>query len=247
MSTWLLLLFTPLSAAEEDAFRQVSLEIYPKWYSQDDFTLQGNIGVRKLFHQFDWITYYVKPSATYALDYNWALHSGLGIYYTDNKIYHNTQEWRPFVGISHSTNFTDKWGTSSYFRAEERYHSAIGGDNRSLTTRLRLRFRNSYRFSTMKIPHSWHKLTLDLEGFRSISHETTIVPEDRYETRVTLGAERSLSDERKIRFELAWKYKTQTREIPDASIHTIFFKIQYFPSWGNKLRNRLYGRDDIDE
>jgi hypothetical protein len=94
--------------------------------------------------------------------------------------------------------------------------------------------------------NSWHKITLDLEGFRSYSEEEDPALNYDYESRVALGAERSLSDNRKIRFELAWKYKTQATQITDADLHTVFFKIQYFPSWGSRLRNRLRDRG-IDE
>ena len=174
------------------------------------------------------------------------MHSGLGFYYTDNKTFDNSREWRPFVGLSHFTNFTDKWAISSYFRAEERFRHSIGSDNKSETTRLRLRFRNSYKLNPISTPHSWHKITLDLEGFKSYNSDTPIEPTYDYETRVTLGAEHSLSEERKIRFELAWKYKTQPREISDSDINTVFFKIQYFPSWGSRHRNKLRDRD-IDE
>jgi hypothetical protein len=93
---------------------------------------------------------------------------------------------------------------------------------------------------------SWHKITLDLEGFRSYHDEESMALNYDYESRVTLGAERSLSDNRKVRFELAWKYKTQATQISDADLHTVFFKIQYFPSWGSRFRNRLSDRD-IDE
>ena len=255
IKNWVLLLsllFTaaPLSLLSDDSNteKQLSLEIYPKWYSQDDITIQGNIGVEKLFQQHDWVTYYAKPSATYALDRNWALHGGLGFYYTDNKTFGNTREWRPFVGLSHYTNFTDKWAISSYFRTEERFHNNIGSDNKSETTRLRLRFRNSYKLNPLGNAHSWHKMTLDLEGFKSFNNETDVASAYKYdyETRVTLGAERSLNDNKKVRFELAWKYKTQATQISDSDIHTIFFKIQYFPSWGSRFRNRLHDRD-VDE
>ena len=45
----LLLSVVPASlfADESSTAKQVSLEIYPKWYSQDDITIQGNIGVKK--------------------------------------------------------------------------------------------------------------------------------------------------------------------------------------------------------
>ena len=250
MKKMLALLFTilPLSlfSAESNTAQQGSLEIYPKWYSNDDMTIQGNIGIKKILQQSDWVTYYVKPSTTYALSRNWAVHGGLGFYYTDNKTFDNRREWRPFVGLSHFTNFTDKWGMSSYFRTEERFRNNISSDNKSETTRLRLRLRNSYKLNPTSTPHSWHKMTLDLEGFRSYNSDTLIEASYDYETRVAVGAERIMGKARKVRFELAWKYKTQANEISDSDINTVFFKIQYFPSWGSRHRNKLRDRD-IDE
>ena len=243
-----LLIVSPVSlfCVENDTLKQVSLEFYPKWYSGDNITFQGNIGVQKIHKQSDWVTYYVKPSTTYALSHNLALHGGLGLYYTDNKTFNNAKEWRPFLGLSHFTNFTDKWGISSYFRTEERFRESIGTEENSQTTRLRLRFRNSYTLNPLSNTYSWHKMTLDLEGFKSFNGETTITPTFDYETRLTLGAEYALKENKKIRFELAWKYKTQATQISEADINTIYFKIQYFPSWGIRFRNKLRDRD-IDE
>jgi hypothetical protein len=241
-------LFSPIVflSAESDTAQQITLELYPKWYSQNKITIQGNIGVEKLFQKQDWVTYYVKPSVTYALDYNLALHGGLGFYYTNNKIFSNTREWRPFVGLSHFIDFTDKWALSSYFRTEERYYYTEGIDNHSRTTRLRLRFRNSYKFHPLSEANSWHKVTLDVEGFKSYDNQESMALSYDYETHVGLGIERSLGEQRKIRFELAWKYKTRARQLLDADIHTIYFKIQYYPSWGFRLGNRLHNRN-IDE
>ena len=257
MKNWVLLLpllllyAVPSTLFSEDSThtKQFVFEVYPKWYSQNNITLQGNIGLEKVVNELDWIKYYVKPSTAYALDRNWALHGGLGFYYIDNKTLHNTGELRPFLGLSHFTNFTDKWAISSYFRAEERFRYTMGNDQNSETTRLRLRFRNSYKFNSVSVINSWHKITLDLEGFKSYNNETAITPTTPtfdYETHVKLGAEHSLNEGRKIRFELAWKYKAQLAGISDASINTIFFKIQYFPSWGSRLQNILSDRD-IDE
>ena len=253
MKNWLILplllvyvVSTTLFAKEDTHTKQFVLEFYPKWYSQNNITFQGNIGIEKVVQELDWIKYYIKPSTTYALDGNWALHGGLGFYYIDNKTLNNTEELRPFMGLSHSTNFTDTWAISSYFRAEERFRYTMGNDQHSNTTRLRLRFRNSYKFNALSVTNSWHKLTLDVEGFKSYNNEATVTPTYDYETHIKLGAEHSLSEGRKIRFELAWKYKTQATSISDASINTVFFKIQYFPSWGSRFRNRLRDRD-IDE
>ena len=169
------------------------------------------------------------------LSHHIALHGGLGFSYTNNKKCEQCGELRPFLGLSHFTNFTDKWAISSYFRSEKRYFYTVGSDSNSQTTRLRLRFRNSYKLNSLNVPHSWHKVTFDLEGFKSLNSETTVTPTYDYETRVTLGAEHSLSEEKKVRFELAWKYKTQATQISNSNINTVFFKIQYFPSWGSTV------------
>ena len=45
IKNWLLLLFavapTYLLSDDSNTVKQVSLEIYPKWYSQDNLTIQG--------------------------------------------------------------------------------------------------------------------------------------------------------------------------------------------------------------
>ena len=239
------LLSYPLQA--DEYAKQVVLEVYPKWYSNEDFTYQGNFGLEKSYKESDWIRYYGKPSLTYALGRKWALHGGLGYYYTDYNKLNDKYEIRPFLGISHSTKLTGKWNISSYFRTEERYHYSTESNNRTTNTRLRLRFRASYLFNPASISDSWHKVTLGVEGFKSYRTEDSLENLYDYQTNIKLGMERILKKGQKLRFELAWKYKAAFNQITDADISTVFFKIQYYPSWGhwlhtNKLRNR-----DIDE
>ena len=244
-----LLCFTPLlfhSLQAEEYAQQIVLEAYPKWYSSDNITIQGNIGIEKLFKERDWVSCYGKPSMTYALDRNWALHGGLGYYYTDYKQLNDTYEIRPFLGISHFTNLTDKWSISTYFRTEERYCYSTETDGRSKNTRLRLRFRTAYLFNSVSIPERWHRATLGIEGFKSYNTDDSLAQFYDYQTNITLGLERSLEKKQKLRFELAWKYKAALDHIRDASISTVYFRIQYYPRWGDLLRNRLMERD-IDE
>jgi len=234
----------PLKA--EEYAKQIVLEIYPKWYSNEDFTYQGNFGIEKIYKESDWVQYYGKPSLTYALDRNWALHGGVGFYYTDYQKLTDTYELRPFLGISHTTYWTEKWTTGTYFRTEERYHYSTGSDNHSNNTRLRLRIRTSYLFNPVTIPNKWHKITFGIEGFKSYHTDASLEQLFDYQTNIKLGMERSLKKGQKLRFELAWKYKAALNSITDTDINTVFFKIQYYPSWGQWLHNRLRDRD-IDE
>ncbi len=236
-----------LSAAEED--QEIALEFYPQWYSQENYTVQSNIGIEKSFQNNTQIKYYTKPSITYALNEYWSLHGGFGLYYTDYKESNNNFEIRPFQGISHFYPLNEKWKLSSYFRVEERLHYDTKSEERENELRLRLRFRTDYRLDTLTRKHFWDKLIFGVEGFRSNNNDeidADIQDNYKYESRVTVGLERNLSEQDKIRFELSWKYQVPPGEISDASINTFYFKIQYYPVWGEKLRNKLSNRG-VDE
>lgn len=230
-----LCLTTPLLKAETE--KQIRLELYPQWLSTKDYSIQGNIGIQKVYQKLNWLKYYVKPSISYRLDNSWGLHGGLGLYYTEFKKIDNNFEIRPFQGISHYRTLSDKWKFSTYFRVEERFQN-----NNENSIRLRLRFRSDYKLNPLSIDNSWHKVTFGIEGFKSFYNDDQYLDTsiDKYsrESHVTLGLERSITDKNKIRFELAWKYKVPTNDIFDASVHTVFFKIQYYPMWGDKWRNR---------
>lgn len=241
----LVLYFTTVTLHASETEKQFVLEFYPQWYSHEDYTVQGNVGIAKDFDSDDdWVQYYAKPSFAYALDDQWGLHGGLGLYYTNYQNSDNNTEIRPFLGISHFHPLTEKWRLSTYFRAEERYQ-----DTTADSLRLRLRFRTAYSFNPLSMKDSWHKFTFDVEGFKShFEEENYENSQDTYdyETHITLGMERSLSKKDKVRFELAWKYKSPPEEISNSSVNTIYFKIQYYPIWGGMLNNKLFNRG-IDE
>jgi len=229
-----------LHASEQE--KQLSLELYPQWYSHEDYTVQGNVGIVKDFdNDDDWVQYYVKPSFAYALDDQWGLHGGLGFYYTNYQNSDNNTEIRPFLGISHFHPLTEKWRLSTYFRAEERHQ-----DTTADSLRLRLRFRTAYTFNPLSMKDSWNKFTFDVEGFKSHFEEGNYENSQEtydYETRVTLGMVRSLNKKDKVRFELAWKFQSPPEEISKSSVSTLYFKIQYYPVWGGILTNKLFHRE----
>ena len=237
-------LLSGLLYAEEDQVQQYVLEAYPRWYSGDKASIQGNIGIDATNHDLSRVNYYIKPSGTYALGKNWAFHGGLGFYYKDYKEYDNEYELRPFLGLSHFIQLNDKWSTSAYFRAEERYQY-ISSDSRGETLRLRLRLRTAYDINTIYQKHTWRSATIGLEGFKSFTDDEGIDIYD-HETRLTFGLERNLDDKEKIRFELAFKYFGVPTEISQSNVTTVYFKIQYYPSWGGFWGNTLSNRD-IDE
>lgn len=226
---------TPLLKAEPE--KQVVLEVYPQWISTKDYTIQGNIGIQKVYQNLDWLQYYVKPSISYPLGRQWGLHGGLGLYYTEYDILDNNFEIRPYQGISHYRELTEKWKLTTYFRLEERFQN-----KNEDSLRLRLRFRTDYKLNPLSVNNSWHKVTFGVEGFKSYYQDDTYGESsiERYslESHVTLGLERSLSEKNKIRFELAWKYKVPTDEIFDASVNTVYFKVQYYPMWGDIWRSK---------
>ena len=56
----------------------------------------------------------------------------------------------------------------------------------------------------------------------------------------------SLSEQKKVRFELAWKYKARPGDIQESSASTVYFKVQYYTTWGERLANRFKDRE-IDQ
>lgn len=248
ISLLLVLCFASSALQANDKEKEFVLEVYPQWYSNDDYTVQGNIGIDSEFQQNGWTEYYVSPSAAYALDNNWALHGGLGGYYKDYRDDQNRWEVRPYVGVSHYYPWTEQWTLSSYFRAEERYYFYTGDEDSTNTTRLRFRVRAAYTLDPDFVFSSWNKLTVDVEGFKSANSNQNTTDDDNYdyETHLILGMERRLDNESKLRFELGWKYKSKPSQASTSSVNTVYFKLKYYPVWGSPLGNILLGRG-IDE
>jgi len=95
----------------------------------------------------------------------------------------------------------------------------------------------------------WDKFTVGAEVFKSQDNdENSDNPDDNYdfETRITLGLERKLDNQRKLRFELSGRYQSTPDQVSSTSISTIYFKVKYYPVWGERSRNRLFDRG-IDE
>jgi hypothetical protein len=88
-------------------------------------------------------------------------------------------------------------------------------------------------------------MTLGVEAFKSdIDGQTDSGIQDSYdyEVHITAGLERSLHENRKVRFELSWKYQGKPSDIHESSASTVYFKIQYFPVWGETFANKLFHR-----
>jgi hypothetical protein len=224
--------------ATEEA-KELIFEIYPQWYSNEDYVLQDNAGIQKDYGGNDRTIFYVKPSVIYSLTDTWSFTGGLGLYYTKFKEGDDNKELRPFLGIGHFIPITEKWILSSYFRAEERLQTDALTEETQETLRLRLRLRTSYMLNPLTKENSWHKIMFGVEGFKSFVDEVNVEIQDNYntETRITLGAERSLEKKNKVRFEVTWKYQEGPQYLIGGDINTVYFKLQYFPIWGNIVGN----------
>ena len=235
--------FFTLQAGEKE--KLLVLEVYPQWYSDDNYTLQGNMGIEKEFEANNWIEYYISPSTTYALDNNWALHGGLGVHYKYYDDFNNRLEVRPYIGVSHYYPWIDKWKLSSYFRVEERFYKYTGDEDNANNTRMRFRLRSDYTFNPLSTANAWHKFTVSMEGLRSDSSDQSSQDPDLYdyETHVTLGLEHSLEKQEKIRFEFALISKNKPAQASASSVQTIYFKLKYYPLWGSPVSNILFDRN----
>ena len=244
----LLLCFISASLQASDKEEQIILEVYPEFYSDEDYTIQSNIGIVKAFESDDRLKYYAKPSISYALDNHWAFHGGLGTYYTENVNDNYNFEIRPFQGISHFYRYSEKWKLSSYLRVEERFQYDTDTWDKENTVRLRLRLRSDYTLNPISVANTWHKYTFSVESFKTYGQSDDTQDIYDRETRLTFGLERSLKREEKIRFELGWKYQSKPSDISESSVNTVYFKLQYIPRWGEKgfIINR-FKEQEIDQ
>jgi len=231
--------------AQDEHVKEYVLEAYPRWYGNNNYTIQGNIGINKTTDDISRVRYYLKPSFTYGLNKNWATHGGMGFYHSEYEVIEDSYELRPFLGLSHFSQFNDKWVMSSYFRAEERYIFSLPEKEKKETLRLRLRLQTAYHFTPSSQKNNWHRATLGIEGFKSYTNDTDIDIYS-YETRVILGIERNLNEKNKIRFELAWKYLGNPTQVSGSDINTVYFKIQYYPIWG-KLLSNILSQGEVNE
>lgn len=241
-------LFTMLSA-EEMQDTQFRLEAVPQWYSTESYVIQGPIGIERRNSAIDRDRVYIRPSASYAFDdSDWSAGIGLYLAYNLYDDLDNTIEIRPYLGLNYLQTYSgdyDQLSFNFHLRAEDRFrYDAHNWDKTQQNVRLRFKTSGIYDFHDSLKTKSWRRLILSGEILHTYLNdeekEFHLNENFEVESRLSLGIERNLAEQKRIRLELSWRYQVPFNEISDATFHTFGLKISYYPVWGDILKNRLF-------
>ncbi len=99
---------------------QAWLDFRAYYIINDDWTYDGDYGVRGIISGEDWQRVYINPSAVYDLNISTVLRGGMRFIYTHEINTSNTFEIRPWQGIRFIWPRTKYFIISQYVRLEQR-------------------------------------------------------------------------------------------------------------------------------
>jgi hypothetical protein len=119
---------------------QTWLDFRAYYIINDDWTYDGDYGVRGIISGEDWQRVYINPSAVYDLNISTVLRGGMRFIYTHEINTSNTFEIRPWQGIRFIWPRTKYFIISQYVRLEQRitFHTQEGNSDFALRARYRI-------------------------------------------------------------------------------------------------------------
>jgi len=143
-------LIFPASAQDEDSTDfQTWMDFRTIYDIDNEFTYDGNYGIRGLISGEEWRRYYIHPSIIYYYKINLRLRGGMRFIYTEEYTTVNTFEMRPWQGISLNWPQTSYFTINNYFRLEERF--TFYSNDQSPEFVFRLRYRIQAKTPTIRI------------------------------------------------------------------------------------------------
>lgn len=115
----------------------------------EEFTYDGNYGIRGLISDEEWSRYYIHPSLIYYYKINLRLRGGIRFIYTEEYSTVNSFEMRPWQGISLNWPQTSYFTINNYLRMEQRF-TTYSDDNKSDFV-VRFRYRIQAKTPTITI------------------------------------------------------------------------------------------------
>lgn len=131
----------------------------------------GDYGLRGLITVDDWTQYTINPAFLYRKDEKLTFHSGMRLFFTDNKYSTNTFELRPWQGAKYIWPRYQYLIFDHYLRLEERFYWYTQEKEFDFSLRGRYRFR--MRTMDFKLPLIPTKFTsaVSIEVFMDITKE----------------------------------------------------------------------------
>jgi hypothetical protein len=220
-----LLLSTTAHAQQESSVsKQLWLDYDPSVWVSEKVELFGDVGVRTELEDNGWWRLVIRPSVGIPVG-AFQLTGGIGNFITFNEIASDRWEIRPFQGIS---TVWPPWRLrfNHYLRLEERFDFDTETWVAATSLRLRYQLGVSYRFSAIQADRYWSIIGSG-EAFLTLTGNQG---QQREQVRVTAGIERTLGQERRLHFEIAWQQE-QLFFDPSKNVNDIFFRFRFFKAW----------------
>ena len=214
------------SQSENNFSKQIWIDLNPSYYFNPGLQLFGDIGVRKEVENNGWMRFVIRPSLRTWLGSKFNFYTGVGSFYTFNKLITNRWEIRPFQGIS--TRWPD-WEIPihHYFRIEERFDFNTETWKAQSSIRVRYRLSASYKWDAVQYDRFW-QATFSIEPFFTLVGNQGQFQE---QVRVTAGLNRSFAYDSRIRFEITWQQE-QLFFKPEDLVSNIYLRFRWFQNWG---------------
>jgi hypothetical protein len=197
------------------------IDYNPSWRTGGNWTVFGDVGLRRNYDDPRWWKYVIRPSAAYDVG-AWTLAGGLGNFYSDIAGVLYIYELRPWQGVR------TQWPSSGFklehlVRLEERFF--FDTDSSNSLFRLRLRYQIGTRVVWTgggKNP-GWNS-PVSVEAFFQFEDDA----DERFgeQARVTAGIERVFGPNLSLRFDIMWQ---NTAGLTDFGLdNELYFRLRCF-------------------
>lgn len=216
------------SQSNNNIRKQVWIDINPSYFVHSKLEIYGDVGARWEIENNGWIRMVLRPSIRVPIGNRIKLSTGLGNFFTINKIIDNRWEIRPFQGVSFNW---PQWRIpiSHYIRIEERFDLNTTTWNSLNSVRGRYQLGMSHSWGAIVDDRYW-KVSAMGEIFYTFIGEQGQFQE---QSRLTLGLDRSYRFNLHFRIEVTWQQE-QLFYDTNRSASDIYFRFRYTYSWGDK-------------
>jgi hypothetical protein len=193
----------------------------------DQWTYDGDYGIRGILSGEDWQRVYINPSTLYTLSSRTALRGGIRFIYTNEITTSNTFEIRPWQGIRFIWPRTKFLIVSQYVRLEERFTFYREDDNSDFVVRARYLIMAKTPNLTWKSINQTFYFLASFEFFANLGTAIEETYVDR--TRLTFGLGYLLS--KAFRIELNYILQSSRKGSEEGvkfGVHILRLRLKYY-------------------
>jgi hypothetical protein len=212
---------------EPGVTEQLWIDYNPRWTDPSDREIYGDIGVRTVLGDNEWVRFVARPSIRGPVG-AFRLSGGVGTFYRLNKAGADALEIRPFQGIAATWPRLGRLRFQHYVRLEERFEWET--DDWSLNSSLRVRYRlqTDFSFNSFALGSDW-RVVLHIEGFLTLVGNAGLVDERR---RIGLGLGRNVGHAVRLRADFTWE--KAGLEFFEPSDH-FYLRFRIYQGWLRRL------------